>query len=281
MKASPKKLFAHIFRHCFRSALLPILTIEILLLAICFLVNSYNNHHLPDEQQNPQKKPVWTGVCLDPAGNGWMLSCVAPVYQGAKLEGVVGLDVTVENVVKNTLALDLPWGASAFLVDDSGMILMMSEKVETLFSLKELKQHVYNEACKREQLKPENYNMFKHHDARLVGEFKRVFNSQAVIINLVKNALEAIGVGRTDGKINVTLSRVEGKTFLGVKDNGGGITRENTHKIMNSGFNTKNGGHGLGLHSFAVFLTANKGKIPINSAGINQGAQVLVEVGDV
>jgi C4-dicarboxylate-specific signal transduction histidine kinase len=145
---------------------------------------NYNFYYLADAAHNPQKKPAWTGVYLDPAGNGWMLSCVAPVYEGAELEGVVGLDVTVENIVKNTLALDLPWGASAFLVDDQGMILAMSEKVETLFGLKELKQHVYNETIKRELLKPENYNIFKHNNKRLAAEFVRVFNLESGVYSL-------------------------------------------------------------------------------------------------
>jgi len=62
-------------------------------------MEDYNFFYLADAAHNPGREPVWTGVYLDPAGQGWMLSCIAPVYAGDALEGVVGLDVTVEKIV--------------------------------------------------------------------------------------------------------------------------------------------------------------------------------------
>jgi hypothetical protein len=117
-------------------------------------MSDYNFFYLADAKHNPSRKPVWTGAYLDPAGQGWMVSCVAPVFLRDSLHGVVGLDVTIDRIVKNLLGQDLPWSASAFLVDDSGMILAMPAPVEELFGLKELKQHVYESAVKTEQHKP-------------------------------------------------------------------------------------------------------------------------------
>jgi signal transduction histidine kinase len=142
-------------------------------------MEDYNFFYLADAAHNPSRGPVWTGVYLDPAGQGWMLSCIAPVYLGDSLEAVVGLDVTVEKIVGGILKMNLPWGASAFLADDKGMILAMSENVEKLLGLHELKAHVYSEAVSKEQLKPEDFNIFKMSDPKLVEGFRSLFDSKA------------------------------------------------------------------------------------------------------
>lgn len=146
----------------------------------------YNFFYLADSVHNPKRNAVWTGVYLDPAGQGWMLSCVAPVYSKERFEGVVGLDVTIQKIVDNVLKTALPWNASAFLVDDSAMILAMPERVESLLGLKELKSHVYNQAISKEQQKPQDYNLFANHDKQVAAEFRKVFSSKSKLheINL-------------------------------------------------------------------------------------------------
>ncbi|MEI6071603.1 MAG: ATP-binding protein [Verrucomicrobiae bacterium] len=144
-------------------------------------MEDYNFYYLADAKHNPARQPVWTGVYLDPAGQGWMLSCIAPVYLGDTLEGVVGLDVTVEKIVSGILKKNLPWGASAFLADDKGMILAMSEDVENLFGLRELKSHVYSETISKEQLKPEEFSLFQTADPALVAGFRELYSSNAAL----------------------------------------------------------------------------------------------------
>ena len=144
-------------------------------------MEDYNFFYLADAAHNPSRNPAWTGVYLDPAGQGWMLSCVAPVYVGDALEGVVGLDVTVEKIVSGILKMSLPWGASAFLADEKGMILAMPENVETLLGLRELKSHVYSEAISKEQLKPEEFNLFKMADPELVAGFRDLYSSKVAL----------------------------------------------------------------------------------------------------
>ena len=144
-------------------------------------MEDYNFFYLADTAHNPSRQPVWTGVYLDPAGQGWMLSCIAPVYGGDQLEGVVGLDVTVEKIVSGILNKSLPWGASAFLADDKGMILAMSEDVENLLGLRELKSHVYSETISKEQLKPEEFNLFKIADPGLAAGFQELFSAKPAL----------------------------------------------------------------------------------------------------
>lgn len=141
----------------------------------------YNFYYLADAAHNPERKTVWTGAYLDPAGQGWMVSCVAPVYHGDSLTGVVGLDVTIDKIVKNLLAQEMPWKASAFLADDSGMILAMAPPVEKLLGLVELKQHVYNSAVKVEQLKPSEFNLRRNPDTALARKFSMILGAAVPI----------------------------------------------------------------------------------------------------
>jgi hypothetical protein len=62
-------------------------------------MGKFNFFYLADADHNPGRKTLWTGVYLDPAGKGWMLSCIAPVYCGDTLKGVAGLDVTFTEMV--------------------------------------------------------------------------------------------------------------------------------------------------------------------------------------
>jgi len=147
-------------------------------------MTDFNFYYLADAKHDPARKPVWTGAYLDPAGQGWMVSCVAPVYLRDSLHGVVGLDVTIDRIVKNLLGQKLPWGASAFLVDDSGMILAMPAPVEELFGLKELKEHVYKSAVKTEQLKPGEFNLLANPDRALARRFRSILDSGTGLVSI-------------------------------------------------------------------------------------------------
>ena len=73
-------------------------------------MRDFNFFYLADKEHNPERNTLWTGVYLDPAGQGWMLSCIAPVYHGESLKGVVGLDVTFLKMVEGIRNLSLPRG---------------------------------------------------------------------------------------------------------------------------------------------------------------------------
>ena len=122
-------------------------------------VSVYNFYYLADAQHNPERKNVWTSAYLDPAGQGWMISNITPIYNGDVLEGVSGLDVTIDSFVKNTLEMELPWGASAFMVDNESVILAMPQEIERLLKLKELKEHTYSTTVNETIEKPENFKL--------------------------------------------------------------------------------------------------------------------------
>jgi diguanylate cyclase (GGDEF)-like protein len=141
-------------------------------------MQEFNFYYQADAGHNPDRKPVWTSAYLDPAGQGWMISIVFPIYQGDFLEGVSGLDITISAFIENILNLKMPWHGSTFMVDKDGTILAMQESVEQLFQLKELTSHTYNENIQKTVEKPEQYNIFKTENTSFRNHIYNIFNSK-------------------------------------------------------------------------------------------------------
>ncbi|SFI92248.1 PAS domain S-box-containing protein [Pseudomonas guineae] len=128
------------------------------------VIPDYNFYYLADAKHNPERKVAWTEVYLDPAGMGWMLSAVAPVYRGDFLEGVVGLDITIGQMLGEIGELDVPWQGYAMLVSRDHNIMALPNAGEADFGLRELTEYSYAEAVRREVLKPEDFNLAKRAD---------------------------------------------------------------------------------------------------------------------
>lgn len=116
------------------------------------------------------------------------------------------------------------------------------------------------------------------------------------LLNLLKNSIYALNLVNTidktfDKYIKITIKSmpVEGSFFeldmisndsivmdeniiIEVFDNGIGMDAETLRNVFLQGFTTKKDGHGLGLHSFANFLTSNGHSIVCRSDGINKGS---------
>jgi len=126
-------------------------------------ITQYNFYYLADAQHNPDKKVVWTDVYLDPAGQGWMMSAIAPVYQGDFLEGVAGVDVTVDGILKRIEQLQMPWDGYLMLVNDKLDVMAVPKAGQRDFSL-----HVENqpagESVDRERLQSPDLNLARHPD---------------------------------------------------------------------------------------------------------------------
>ncbi|NQD92562.1 PAS domain-containing protein, partial [Pseudomonas sp. CrR25] len=146
------------------------------------VIPDYNFYYLADAQHNPERKVAWTDVYLDPAGQGWMMSAVAPVYRGDFLEGVVGMDITVGQMLSEIGELDVPWQGYAMLVSRDHNIMALPQAGERDFGLRELTEYSYAEAVRREVLKPEDFSLNNRPDLQPLlqamadggGNFKEV-----------------------------------------------------------------------------------------------------------
>jgi nitrogen fixation/metabolism regulation signal transduction histidine kinase len=87
---------------------------------------------------------------------------------------------------------------------------------------------------------------------------------QQVLINLVKNAMEALA-GRKEKKIKISAFRQSNKTFIRVYDNGPGIDTESADKVFIPFFTTRKKGSGIGLSLSKQIMRLHKGSISFQS----------------
>ncbi|MBZ0274152.1 HAMP domain-containing protein [bacterium] len=101
-----------------------------------------------------------------------------------------------------------------------------------------------------------------------------------LLINLLVNAKDAVVDHRTDGR-KVTI-RVEGgesaRLRISVIDNGKGIEKDLLTRIFASGFTTKEGGKGIGLHYSALAAIELGGELRAASDGPGMGASFVIDI---
>ena len=89
---------------------------------------TYDFYFLADAAHNPERHAVWTELYWDPAGLGWMVSSVAPVYRGDELMGVVGIDITLGKMIDEIINVQIEQTGFAFLVSDEGQAIAFPER---------------------------------------------------------------------------------------------------------------------------------------------------------
>ncbi len=130
-------------------------------------IPEFNFYFLADEKHNPEKKALWVNEpYVDPAGRGWMVSAITPVYVNNKLEGVAGLDVTITTIVDAFVEQE---NASVAIFSRSGTLVAASENAISILEMPTFKEHKYVETIKQNTFKPVDYNIFKTRN-RLVRE---------------------------------------------------------------------------------------------------------------
>lgn len=99
-------------------------------------------------------------------------------------------------------------------------------------------------------------NLMIHADEKMLEQ---------VIINLIKNAINAIPVNQ-EGRISLTARKTNDlRTFIHISDNGIGITKENINHIFTPFFTTKEQGSGIGLSLARQIMRLHKGYITVKS----------------
>lgn len=81
------------------------------------------------------------------------------------------------------------------------------------------------------------------------------------LINLVKNAVQAVEETDRHGRVKVTVKNEDDRVLLSVADNGCGITDENKKRLFQPYFTTKKHGSGIGLALTERIVSLNGGEI--------------------
>jgi PAS domain S-box-containing protein len=124
------------------------------------------------------------------------------------------------------------------------------KEIEVNSLLKQV-QDLIKEDCKKQSIRLE----FKTDREEVFVEGDRARLEQ-VLLNLAKNAMEAMGQG---GKISFVSGLKQGVTEISIADEGAGISEENKGKIFSPFFTTKKQGTGLGLSICKRLIEAHPG----------------------
>ncbi|MBA2657965.1 MAG: HAMP domain-containing histidine kinase, partial [Tatlockia sp.] len=97
---------------------------------------------------------------------------------------------------------------------------------------------------------------------------------QQIIINLIKNAIDALAMGNQEEKNLIIKLEVnsEQRVLINIIDNGIGIVKKDFDKIFSFGFTTKKEGHGYGLHNCAFLAKELGGELQVQSEGLYKGS---------
>jgi signal transduction histidine kinase len=97
-----------------------------------------------------------------------------------------------------------------------------------------------------------------------------------VMVNILKNSIEAIDKDALEKNISIQMSSHAGRLTIKIDDTGNGFNHSTTEHLFEKGFSTKNGGSGLGLYNSRSIVESHEGAIDILSEGIGKGAITTV-----
>jgi len=105
------------------------------------------------------------------------------------------------------------------------------------------------------------------------------FQSLQILLNFLSNAKYAFdGSGIRNPVVHIE-SKISGDRLeISVTDNGPGIDPATLNRIFELGFTTREGGHGIGLHSSLMAAKEVEGSVTGNSGGLGKGAQFVFSI---
>jgi hypothetical protein len=135
-------------------------------------VTTFNFFYEADLAHNPEKGPKWIlDPYVDPAGKGWILSLVHPVYENTNLSAVVGIDITIDNFIQKFME-DLD--GNFLIVTGKGDIVGGNATAIEGLSMPPLKNHVYRETIQSDNFRISDYNLFSS-KSKEVREMAKIF----------------------------------------------------------------------------------------------------------
>lgn len=85
-------------------------------------VTSWPFYYLADPGHNPAGREVFTPVYIDPLTQHSMISCLSPVFVDGEHMATVGLDITVEALLREISQVRLGNGSSSLLLSNDGVL---------------------------------------------------------------------------------------------------------------------------------------------------------------
>lgn len=97
-----------------------------------------------------------------------------------------------------------------------------------------------------------------------------------VVLNLLKNSMEAIDIAGREKRISIRLFAQDDLLTLQIQDSGSGFDEATGKQLFSRGFTTKAAGTGLGLNNCRAIIEGHSGTITISSEGPGKGALAII-----
>jgi ligand-binding sensor domain-containing protein/signal transduction histidine kinase len=97
-----------------------------------------------------------------------------------------------------------------------------------------------------------------------------------VMLNILKNSIEAMDVHAAKKTIAVSVSALPGQLVIQVRDSGMGFDKAIAGQLFQRGFTTKFSGAGMGLYNSRAIIESHDGTIHVASDGVGKGALVTI-----
>jgi len=117
---------------------------------------------------------IWSDVYNDSVENGWMTSCIFPVYKKEKLEGITGIDISINNISKKLLDQWTFKNSESFLLDKKGRLIAAQKDVAGKFKLQKLIKKLQKNA--NQQIKPTSINLLNLDNKNHVKILKNILS---------------------------------------------------------------------------------------------------------
>ena len=116
-----------------------------------------------------------------------------------------------------------------------------------------------------------SYNLFED-EVYIDGDYNRLGQ---VIINIVKNSIEA--VNKKNGFVKVNIDVDKDYAYINFYDNGKGMSKDNINKIKEGGYTSKNKGNGIGILLSNEIVSAHMGEL-IYDSKVGEGTTTILKL---
>lgn len=88
-----------------------------------FDVPNENFYTIVAATRNPERKTVWTDIYSDELGKGLLTTVSSPIYQGDQFRGFIGIDITLNEFLKQLDTIKPTPSSYAFVLDQQGDVI--------------------------------------------------------------------------------------------------------------------------------------------------------------
>lgn len=149
-------------------------------------ITNFSFYYMANEHFNPERNPVLLKEpYLDPAGKGWTVSAIAPVYYSDDLQGVVGMDISIDTIYEKWL-MDIT-DANAFILDDNANLIAGCFNARNVLKIPESNGVSYLETVKHDKNLPDQFNLNKSKipDIRAIGS--RILSNEKYFLSDIED----------------------------------------------------------------------------------------------